>query len=92
MREFATEISELQLSAGIENPKGDLQELLQARSPVAPVYQLISTGGPDHDRTFIAAVLHEGTELARGSGKSKKSAETTAALAALKSLREEKVS
>ncbi len=92
LREFATEISELQLSAGIENPKGDLQELLQARSPVAPVYQLISTAGPDHDRTFISAVLHEGTELARGSGKSKQSAETTAALTALKCLREEKVS
>jgi hypothetical protein len=34
-------------------------------------------------------VQHEGVELARGSGKSKKAAESDAALAALKKLREE---
>jgi dsRNA-specific ribonuclease len=35
-------------------------------------------------------VLHAGTELARGRGKSKKAAESDAALAALKKLRQEK--
>jgi len=64
-----------------------LQELLQSKSPAAPQYQLISTDGPDHDRQFICAVLHDGVELARGSGKSKKAAESDAALAALKKLR-----
>lgn len=90
LREFAAEISELNLSTGIENPKGELQELLQAKSPNAPQYQLISAEGPDHERQFICAVLHDGTELARGSGKSKKAAESDAAVAALKKLREEK--
>ena len=75
------------LPAGIENPKGELQELLQARSPVAPVYQTISAEGPDHDRQFVCAVLHDGVELARGSGKSKKTAESDAALAALNLMR-----
>jgi len=87
LREFAAEIHELDLPAGIDNPKGELQELLQAESPDAPVYQLISAEGPDHDRNFICAVLHDGTELARGSGKSKKAAESDAALAALQKLR-----
>ena len=45
--------------------------------------------GPDHDRMFECTVQHEGLELARGSGKSKKAAESDAALAALKKLREE---
>ena len=87
VREFNSDYIELDLPAGIENPKGELQELLQARSPVAPVYQLISAEGPDHDRHFVCAVLHDGVELARGSGKSKKGAESEAALEALKKLK-----
>jgi ribonuclease-3 len=87
LREFQTEIGELTLPGGIENPKGELQELLQAKSSNAPQYQLIFAAGPDHDRQFICAVFHDGVELARGSGKSKKAAESDAALAALKVLR-----
>lgn len=90
LREFAADFEELVLPTGIENPKGDLQELLQAKSPVAPVYELISAEGPDHERIFICAVRHDGVELARGSGKSKKAAESDAALAALRKLSEEK--
>jgi len=89
LREFAGELAGLALPSGIENPKGELQELLQARSPVAPVYETVSAEGPDHDRHFICAVLHDGTELARGSGKSKKAAESDAALAALRKLQAE---
>jgi dsRNA-specific ribonuclease len=37
---------------------------------------------------FECIVHHEGVELARGSGKSKKAAESDAALAALKKMRE----
>jgi ribonuclease-3 len=88
LREFASDLSELALPTGIDNPKGELQELLQAKSPTAPVYELIFTEGPDHDRNFICAVRHDGVELARGSGKSKKAAESDAALAALRVLRE----
>jgi ribonuclease-3 len=87
LREFAGDLAGLELPSGIENPKGELQELLQARSPAAPVYETVSAEGPDHNRNFICAVLHDGTELARGSGKSKKTAESDAALAALKNLR-----
>jgi ribonuclease-3 len=61
--------------------------LLQSRSPGAPDYQLISAAGPDHDRVFECAVLHNGVELARGRGKSKKAAECEAALAALAALK-----
>jgi ribonuclease-3 len=74
----------------IENPKGELQELLQAVSPEAPQYHVASVSGPDHDRLFECTVHHRGVELARGQGKSKKAAESEAALAALAKLREKK--
>ena len=83
LREFSGKLGELGTLPGIENPKGELQELLQSRSPNAPEYQLISASGADHARDFECAVLHDGVELARGRGKSKKIAESEAALAAL---------
>jgi dsRNA-specific ribonuclease len=73
----------------LENPKGELQEFLQARCSEAPKYHVVSSSGPDHDRLFECTVHHAGVELARGSGKSKKAAESEAALAALKKLREQ---
>jgi len=87
LREFAADFGTLAEPAGIENPKGELQELLQSRSPNAPQYQTVSAEGPDHNRDFECAVLHDGAELARGRGKSKKAAESDAALAALQKLR-----
>jgi ribonuclease-3 len=74
----------------LENPKGELQELLQAVSPEAPHYDVVSASGPDHDRIFECTVHHGGVELARGQGKSKKAAESEAALAALTRLLEKK--
>ncbi len=73
----------------LENPKGELQEMLQAKSPDAPKYHVVSATGPDHDRVFECTVHHGGVELARGSGKSKKAAESEAALNALNKLRAE---
>jgi ribonuclease-3 len=87
LREFAAAFSELSTLPLIENPKGELQELLQARSPNAPEYQTNQISGSDHDPMFECAVAHEGTELARGRGKSKKAAESDAAFAALEKLR-----
>jgi ribonuclease III len=89
LREFGAGLDELSVVPTLENPKGELQEFLQARSPEAPKYHVVSASGPDHDRVFECTVHHGGVELARGTGKSKKDAESEAALAALKKLREE---
>jgi ribonuclease-3 len=89
LREFGAAFGELNVIPILENPKGELQEFLQARSSESPQYHVVSSSGPDHDRLFECTVHHGGVELARGSGKSKKSAESEAALAALKKLREE---
>ncbi len=89
LRCFRDEFGELTEIPNLENPKGELQELLQSRSPEAPQYELTFTSGPDHDRVFECAVFHQSLELGRGRGKTKKEAESQAALAALRSLRAE---
>jgi ribonuclease-3 len=45
---------------------------------------LVEAVGPDHDKTFTVEVRIDNTVLAKGSGKSKKAAETEAARAALR--------
>ncbi len=87
LRSFSGGLGALTELPNFENPKGELQELLQAGSPEAPRYDLTALSGPDHNRQFECAVLHGTTELGRGRGKSKKEAESQAALAALKKLR-----
>ena len=72
------------------NPKGDLQELLQSTSPGSPVYELVSQSGPEHEKTFISEVIWEAIVLGQGTGRSKKQAETAAALEALQLKRWEK--
>jgi len=90
LREFLPAFGELSALPILENPKGELQELLQSVSPEAPRYHVASATGPDHDRIFECTVHHAGSELARGSGKSKKEAESQAAMAALHNLRQRK--
>ncbi len=85
-------LGELESLPSLANPKGELQERLQAKSPEPPHYELKSSCGPDHNRSFECAVYHHGVELGRGSGRSKKSAESAAAFAALEKLRTEATS
>jgi len=70
----------------MQDSKGALQEHLQKDGGEAPVYTLVGQDGPPHDRTFERAVSRYGKELARGKGRTKKQAEQTAALTALKKL------
>jgi len=86
LRLFNKELQKV-VSQGAEvNYKSQLQELVQAREQQTPVYYVIDTKGPDHDRRFTIEVRAGDTVLGRGSGKSKKEAETEAARSALESL------
>ena len=87
LHQFRNHFGELEVIPNLENPKGELQEMLQARSPEPVQYELASVSGPDHDRIFECAVYYQGEELGRGLGKSKKEAESKAALKALLNLR-----
>jgi ribonuclease-3 len=92
LRQFRSGFGELSAIPILENPKGELQEFLQSISSEAPRYHVASVSGPDHDRLFECTVHHGGVELARGRGKSKKAAESEAALAALKELKRQRES
>jgi ribonuclease-3 len=87
LNEFAAAFGELTSIPLIENPKGELQEFLQARSPHSPEYETVQIAGADHDPLFECAVSHDGVQLAHGRGKNKKAAESDAALRALEKLR-----
>lgn len=82
-RLFTEMLNSLGCTPTDKNPKGQLQELLQAINPTSPHYQVISQTGPDHAKTFVCAVIWCGQELGRGAGRSKKEAEVEAAKAAL---------
>jgi ribonuclease-3 len=84
--QFADELKQLKDTSPRQNPKGELQELLQARSASNPQYRVIRETGPDHHKHFEAAVEWQGREIGRGTGASKKLAEIAAAEAALEAL------
>jgi ribonuclease-3 len=66
--------------------KSRLQELLQARQQPKPSYKVIAARGPAHKRTFTVEVRVGKKLMGRGSGRSKKAAETEAARSALRRL------
>jgi len=69
------------------DPKSDLQELMQERNGVTPVYKLISETGPDHNKNFITSVWLNNKELSQGEGRSKREAEQDAAQKALEEIK-----
>lgn len=69
------------------DPKSQLQIWLQAGGFPLPRYELLSVSGPSHAPVFRVRVWVQGAEYA-ASGGSRKGAESAAAAAALKDLRE----
>ena len=84
--QFAEEFTNIKQATPRQNPKGRLQELLQAHSPKGPIYRVVHESGPDHSKHFEAVVEWEGRQIGSGTGSSKKQAETVAAEAALSAL------
>ena len=77
-----------EIELALEHPadfKSALQERLARRGAMV-AYAVVAEDGPPHERTFEVAALVEGSELARGAGRSKKEAEQAAAEAALAAL------
>jgi ribonuclease-3 len=67
-------------------PRTVLSELLKSLGKSDASFE-VTHEGPDHDRTFFAAVIVDGSSVASGSGRTRKAAEAQAAIAALKTLR-----
>lgn len=77
----------INLNSLTKDYKTALQEITQAQIGTAPKYELISSSGPDHKKSFEMAVLLNGKEIARATGNSKKAAEQACALKALEMLK-----
>jgi ribonuclease III len=71
---------------GERDAKTRVQELVQARGGGTPRYSVVEQEGPEHARVFHVACTSDGSEIGRGSGRSKLEAEQQAARAALSTL------
>ncbi|MGC3992402.1 MAG: ribonuclease III [Chthoniobacteraceae bacterium] len=83
LREAQEDLENLTTEPLEVNPKGKLQEKLQSISPTSPKYQVMAETGPEHLKNFQSSVSWEGLLLGTGEGRSKKEAETAAAINAL---------
>ena len=86
LKSFAGELQRVIRQGTEVDYKSQLQELTQSRYQLAPNYRLIEATGPDHDKRFTVEVVLGDIVLGKGSGKSKKIAETEAARSALEQL------
>ena len=70
----------------LKDPKGRLQEHLQARGKGLPEYRMAREHGPDHAKVFVIECRLDGEVLGSGEGRTKKRAEQLAAAATLELL------
>lgn len=69
-----------------KDPKSVLQELVQSRGYLPPMYQTVSEQGPEHEKIFVVEVYLDSQSIGQGIGHSKQSAAKLAAMDALKKL------
>ena len=67
--------------------KSRLQQIVQLKRKVTPLYRTVEETGPDHAKVFTVEVMVGDSILGRGFGRSKKAAEMDAARNALESLK-----
>lgn len=69
-----------------KDPKSMLQEIVQEKHKVTPIYEILSETGPDHAKVFEAGVYFGKKIVSTGRGFSKQEAEVEAARNALGNL------
>lgn len=69
-----------------KDPKSLLQEIIQEKNRVTPMYEVIKEEGPDHNKIFEVGVYFDGVLSGTGKGFSKQEAEVEAAKDALQKL------
>tara|TARA_B100001123_G_C14919703_1_gene871244 strand:+ start:70 stop:771 length:702 start_codon:yes stop_codon:yes gene_type:complete len=74
----------LEKRVATDNPKGNLQEAVQATGEHGIEYEILQAKGPDHLKKFKVAVYINGKRSGIGTGNSKKKAEEMAAEKALR--------
>lgn len=77
------------ISSAVPDNKSRLQEFVQRKYHVSPIYRLISSWGPDHARQFEIGVFINEKNMGMGIGNNKQSAAQNAAKDALTRLKSE---
>lgn len=67
--------------------KSLLQEIVQEKLKITPIYRVLHESGPDHNKKFVVGVFFSEEFVAEGIGASKQEAESSAARTALKTLK-----
>ena len=73
----------------VRTAKTELQELIQAKYALAPLYEIVDVTGPAHTPLFRVRVLINNQEAAIGEGSNKKEASEAAAQKALHQLKDQ---
>ncbi len=81
---YMDEITNLAIEGKLfKDYKTQYQEMAQKINEAKIEYRVVEEKGPDHNKTFVVALLLNGLEVSRGEGRSKKEAEQNAAKEAM---------
>src|SRR3989344_5817644 len=75
------------IESAVPDNKSKLQEFVQRKYHVSPIYKLLSSWGPDHARQFEIGVFIGEKKMGKGTGNNKQSAAQNAARDALTRLK-----
>ncbi len=78
-RIFESALQQSTIKPSQQDPKSELQQVVQALGVGLPAYEVVAMRGPAHDRRFDVRVGVAGKWLAQGEGRSKRAAERAAA-------------
>jgi ribonuclease-3 len=84
LRFVITELDEIIEKGDHIDAKSELQEITQGKLGVTPSYQVLSEKGKDHEKEFGIGVFLDEALIGQGTGRSKKEAQTEAAVQAVK--------
>lgn len=79
-------LDEVLATKSYKDAKSELQEIVQDKLKITPVYKVLSESGPAHERIFESGVYFDGKLIAKGEGRAKQESEIEAAKAALKKI------
>ncbi len=79
LKHFSNFIKQSSNKSFYSDYKSLLQEIIQKKYKIKPVYTTIKEEGPEHKKVFFVKVIINGKEFGEGQGKNKKEAEQNAA-------------
>ena len=70
-----------------KDAKSQFQELAQEKTGITPLYEVLDSWGPDHEKTFKVGVYLDKKLMGTGEGRSKQKSEQQAAISAIEQIK-----